>query len=128
MIYASANRRIISHTLQSQGVWRAILAILISHPGSFIAVATIAKLSKDSAAVCLSSRSPFGRALYAFSNARARGTVCDYGGPILAETDGPGGPLVAGDHLFRDRLTGKKLGRLNQQHNAHVAYAGPLYM
>ena len=36
------------------------------------------------------------------SNARARGTVCDYGGPILAETDGPGGPLVAGDHLFRD--------------------------
>ena len=66
-------------------------------------MATIAKLSKDSAAVCLSSRSPFGRALYAFSNARAKGTVCDYGGPILAETDGPGGPLVAGDHLFRDK-------------------------
>ena len=25
------------------------------------------------------------------------GTICDYGGPIIAERDGP-----AGDHLFRD--------------------------
>ena len=39
----------------------------------------------------------------ACSNARARGAICDYGGPLLAETDSPGGPLVAGDHLFRDR-------------------------
>ena len=34
------------------------------------------------------------------SNARARETVCDYGGPSLAETDGPGGPLVAGTIYF----------------------------
>ena len=27
------------------------------------------------------------------------------GGPILAETDGLGGLLVAGDHLFCDTLT-----------------------
>ena len=27
-----------------------------------------------------------------------RETICDYGEPILAEMDGPGGPLVAGDH------------------------------
>ena len=39
------------------------------------------------------------------SNVRAWGTVCGYGGPILAETDGPGGSLVAGDHLFHDSPT-----------------------
>ena len=45
----------------------------------------------------------------ACSSARARGTVCDYGGPILAERrSGGGGPLVAGDHLFRDMTIGYK--------------------
>ena len=47
---------------------------------------------------------PLTRALCcASSNDHATETVCDCGRPILAETDGQGGPLVAGDHLFRDR-------------------------
>ena len=79
---------------------------MMSHPGSFIAVATIAQLSKDIKRYSLITLPfitlTFKRALFACSNACARGTVCDYGGPILAETDGLGGPLVAGDHLFRD--------------------------
>ena len=33
------------------------------------------------------------------------GTIYDQRGPILAEMDGLGGPLVAGDHLFRDMTT-----------------------
>ena len=31
------------------------------------------------------------------------GTVGDQGGPNIAGTNGPGGPLIAGDHKFRDR-------------------------
>ena len=31
------------------------------------------------------------------------GTVGDQGGPNIAGTDGPGGPLIAGDHKFRDK-------------------------
>ena len=31
------------------------------------------------------------------------------GGPITAAVDGPGGPILAGDHRRRDRPTGKAL-------------------
>ena len=34
------------------------------------------------------------------------GTVSSKGGPLMAETDGPGGPLSAGDQIFRDRPQG----------------------
>ena len=34
---------------------------------------------------------------------RMHGPSMTRGDPILSETDSPGGPLVVGDHLFRDR-------------------------
>ena len=37
------------------------------------------------------------------THALGGGTVSDQGGPNIAGTNGPGGPLIAGDHKFRDR-------------------------
>ena len=83
--------------LKGSGTRDKSSAAMMAHPG-FIAVVAIAQLSKDNAAVT----SPFHHAqpfvlcvgfvhvCSACSNTRARGTVCDYGGPILAETDGSG--------------------------------------
>ena len=35
------------------------------------------------------------------------GTVSDQRGPNIAGTNGPGGPLIAGDHKFRDMTNGQ---------------------
>ena len=39
------------------------------------------------------------------THALGGGTVGDQGGPNIAGTNGPGGPLIAGDRKFRDTPT-----------------------
>ena len=48
-------------------------------------------------------RSRNGGLSYARLLGNGRVTVSHKGGPLMAEIDGPGGPLSAGDQIFRDR-------------------------
>ena len=49
------------------------------------------------------ARAVLARLRITLSRMGAGGTISGMGGPNSAETDGPGGPLSAGDQIFRDR-------------------------
>ena len=42
---------------------------------------------------------------HAFIGPYAGGTEYDEGRPYISAIDGPGGPIITGDHLTRDRAT-----------------------